>query len=139
LSLLPLGELAIYVETAFASNLDRAVRPSDPVFLGRDQRQTGFSAGFTQEIGEHVALGFRFDYYRPEIDRTDLQSGDLVRSREEFLAYTPVVAVRLRAGEVEGRLIAEYTLQRDPLGRDASGRPADLRNDTFTTRAQVSF
>jgi hypothetical protein len=134
-----IGRLALMLEAAMASNLDRAVRPADPVFLGRDQRQSGFYAAATQELGPHALVGFRFDYYRPEIDRTELQGGQLVRSNEAFATYTALAAARLTLGEMAGRLIAEYAIQRDPLGRDASGRPSDLRNDTFTARAQVSF
>jgi hypothetical protein len=134
-----IGTLSLMLEAALASNLDRAVRPADPVFLGRDQRQSGFYAAATQEIGPNAVVGFRFDYYRPEIDRTELQGGELVRSHEAFTTYTMLAGGRLTLGRVEGRLIAEYAIQRDPLGRDASGRPSDLRNDTFTARAQVSF
>jgi hypothetical protein len=134
-----LGRLTLSLEAALAVNLDRAVRPADPVFLGRDQRAVGLAAAVTQELGPHAVIGFRFDFYRPEIDRTELRGGTLVRSREEFMTYTGLAGTRLKLGTVEGRLIAEYAVQRDPLGRDASGRPADLRNDTLTARAQVSF
>lgn len=137
--LAPLGELSVYAEGALGTNLDRGVRPADPITLGRDQRELGLSLGFTQELGSYVVTGFRFDYYRPEVDNTDLQNGDLVRVPEEFLTYTPLVALRLKLAHIEGRLTAECAFRQDPLGRDASGRPTDLENTTFTTRAQVMF
>lgn len=135
----PLGMLSVYAEAALGNNLDRGVRPADPVALGRDQREIGLSLGFTQELGKYAIGGFRFDYYRPELDYTELQNGTLVRAREEYFTYAPIVGLRLSLGEIEGRLLAEYAFRQDPLGRDASAKPADLKNNTFTTRAQVSF
>jgi len=135
-----LGELLIFVEGALASNLDRGVRPADPVFLGRDQRAIGAYAGFVQEIGRRFLVGFRFDTYRPELDRTELQGGELVRSEERFDTYTGAVALRFGLADgVPGRALIDYTARRDPLGRDAAGRPADLRNDLLTARLQLEF
>jgi hypothetical protein len=134
-----LGQLGLYVEGALAENLDRGVRPSDPVFLGRDARQVAFYGAVTQELGDHVVIGFRYDYYRPEIDQTDLAGGSQIRQREVFETYTSTLALHGRFAELDGRLIGEYAILEDPLGRDASGRPADLENNQLTIRAQVRF
>jgi hypothetical protein len=37
------------------------------------------------------------------------------------------------------RLAFEYDLNRNALGRDASGAPTNLESDAFTVRAQVTF
>src|SRR6185503_8567582 len=52
-----LGELSIFGELIFANNLDRAMLPADPVSLGRDMRERGFSVGFTQSIFDTAIIG----------------------------------------------------------------------------------
>jgi hypothetical protein len=136
----PLGDLWLFAEGALAENLDRGVRPADPVFLGRDQRALGAYVGIVQEIGRRWLLGVRFDTYRPELDRTELQGGELVRSEEVFSGYTGALALRFGLADgIPGRAVVDYTHKADPLGRDAAGRPTDLRNDVLTTRLQLEF
>lgn len=135
-----LGDLWLVAEGALAENLDRGVRPADPVFLGRDQRAVGAYLGLVQEIGRRWLVGFRFDTYRPELDRTELQGGELVRSEETFSGYSGAVALRFGLADgVPGRAVVDYTRRKDPLGRDAAGRPADLANDVLTARLQLEF
>jgi hypothetical protein len=136
----PLGDLWLFAEGALAENLDRGVRPADPVFLGRDQRALGAYVGLVQELGRRWLIGFRFDTYRPELDRTELQGGELVRAEEVFDGYSAAVAARFGLADgVPGRAVVDYTHRKDPLGRDAGGRPADLRNDVLIARLQLEF
>ncbi len=136
-----LGLLTAFAEGALASNLDRGVRPADPVLLGRDQREVGGSVGLTQELTRWAELGLRVDVYEPSLDASRLEGGVLVRSKEQFLSFSAALAGRLQLeGQPwRGRLTLDYTARRDPLGRDAAGRPADLRNDVLTLRAQVEY
>src|SRR5262249_10086911 len=59
---LPIGELTLFGEAAIANNLDRGLRPADPVLLGRDQRSLAVFGGFTQEIGRYGLIGVRADH-----------------------------------------------------------------------------
>lgn len=133
------GTMRVYAEASLASNLDRGIRPADPVLLGRDQRSLGGYAAIVQQLGDSGAVGVRADYYRPEIDATDLQGGDLVRSRETFTSVSAAGSWGVAAGGARGRVVVDFTHRRDPLGRDAAGRPADLANDELTARLEVVF
>lgn len=134
-----IGRMNVYAEASLASNLDRGLRQADPVLLGRDQRSVGGYLAVTQGIGGRGAFGVRVDHYRPEIDRTDLQGGEIVRSRESFTSVGAAAAFRFRAGETGARLVLDYTHRRDPLGRDETGRPTDLANDELTARLEAVF
>ena len=138
---LPPGELTVFGEAAIANDLDRGIRVADPVLLGRPQRSIAVFGGFTQEITRRGLVGVRVDYYEASLDQSQLQGGTLVRSREPFINYSFAAAYRFDGyqGLGRGRVLFDYTLKRDPLGRDASGRPADLRNDVFTVRLQVEL
>jgi hypothetical protein len=138
---LPPGELMLFGEAAIANNLDRGIRPADPVLLGRDQRSLAAFGGFTQEIGRYGLIGARVDYYASTLDQTLLQGGTLVRAAETFTNYSFAAAVRFAApGHLgRGRLMVDYTFKRDPLGRDAAGKPADLKNDVLTVRMQLEL
>ncbi len=138
---LPFGKLTLFGEGALANNLDRAIRPADPILLGRAQRGLTGSAGFTQELFSHVLLGVRLDGYLPSLDDAQLAAGTLVRAQQPFTYVSFAAAVRFDGpmGLGRGRVLADYTLKRDPLALDASGRPTDLRNDVFTLRLQVEL
>ena len=64
-----------------------------------------------------------------------------MRAQKPFTYVSFAAAVRFDGpmGFGRGRVLADYTLKRDPLGLDASGRPTDLRNDVFTLRLQVEW
>jgi hypothetical protein len=134
------GALHFTAEAAATQNLDRGLRPSSPVLLGRPERGLAAYASLTQEVGRYALVGVRGDFYQPSMDQAGMQGGELVRQREVFTAYSAAAAVRF--GEQEGRrgrLMAEYTHRQDPLGRSAAGAPADLANDSLTLRLQVEF
>lgn len=138
---LPFGDLTLFGEAALAQDLDRGLRPADPVLLGRPQRSVAAFAGFTQDILGRLLVGFRADHYLAELDQARYEGGTLVRAREPFTHFSFALAYcfgsSLPVGK--GRLVADYTLRLDPLGRDQAGRPADLQNDLFTLRLQLEL
>lgn len=130
----------VYGEFARASNLDRALVLADPLGpLGRDMREWGFYLAAVQNIGKHVKLGFRYDYYNPDMDSTDRQSAVMVLSSQSISTYSTALALVEKSNTLSGRLIAEYDVVRDHQGRNTTGLPADLKNNVFTLRAEVAF
>ena len=135
-----LGELRVDAELALGENLDRFVAPADPVFLGRDQRGLGFYASISQYFTEHAQVGFRYDQYEPNIDDLELFEGRSVLTRRKFKTYTAGVSGRLRLSTyANARIHVEYAYQQNSLGRDASGRPAQLDNGAARVRFEVVF
>ena len=135
-----LGELFVFGEVALGVNVDRAVAPADPVLLGRDQRSIGFLVGATQQLGEWVTAGVRFEQYDPNLDALEQFGGDVVVTRRRFRTWTAGVAVQHTVSDVARlRLLGEVELQDNSLGRDARGRPAPLANDAFRARLEVRF
>jgi hypothetical protein len=130
----------IYAEFARASNLDRGILPADPLgSLGRDAREWGMYIAAVQNIGSHFRLGFRYDYYDPDMDSSDRQSAVMLLSSQAISTYSTALALVEKSGTLSGRLIAEYDVVRDHQGRDSRGLPADLKNNVFTLRAEVAF
>lgn len=135
-----LGELFVYGEVALAVNLDRAVAPADPVLLGRDQRSLGFYVAAVQEITENATLGVRFEQYEPNADALELFGGMTVVTRRRFRTLTTAVAANLPLGGVSrARILGEYEYQKNSIGRDNQGRPAQLDNDTLRIRMEMRF
>jgi hypothetical protein len=135
-----LGESFIYGEVALAVNLDRAVAPADPILLGRDQRSLGFYVAAVQELTKHATVGFRFEQYEPNRDALELFDGMTVVTRRRFRTATFGVAGNLQTSQVaRARLLAEVELQKNSLGRDNGGRPAQLDNDTLRLRLEIAF
>ena len=130
----------VYAEFARASNLDRGFLPADPLgSLGRDAREWGMYIAAVQDIGSHFKLGFRYDYYDPDMDSTDRQSAVTLLSSQAVSTYSTALALVEKSGTLSGRLIAEYDVVKDHQGRDSRGLPADLKNNVFTLRAEVAF
>lgn len=135
-----LGELMVYGELATAVNLDRAVAPADPVLLGRDQRGFGFYVAAVQQLTGHATAGLRFEQYEPNADALELFDGVTVVTRRRFRTLTAGVSANRRLSEsARARLLLEYDHQRNSLGRDNRGRPAQLDNDTVRVRVEVVF
>lgn len=131
-----LGDSRLYAEVVWANNLDRGVLLADPFgSSGRDLRELGYYAAFTQDVGSHLSLGVRYDYYNPDRDSTKLDRGQPVP--EQFTYKTWALAAALRARS--GRLIFEYDVNRNHLGRDAGGQPANLKDNAFLVRAEMKF
>jgi len=135
-----LGELMFYGEAAIGVNLDRAVAPADPVLLGRDQRSIGFYVAAVQEFAEYFKVGARFEQYEPNVDSLELFDGVTVITRRRFRTLTSGISANTKlSATVRARLLIEYEFQRNSLGRNNQGRPAQLDNNTFRVRAEVVF
>jgi hypothetical protein len=116
------------------------VAVADPVLLGRDQRSLGFYVAAVQELTKHASLGLRFEQYDPNADALELFDGMTVVTRRRFRTLTTGVAGHMHlGGGARGRILAEYEAQRNSLGRDNQGRPAQLDNDTLRIRMELRF
>lgn len=132
------GPSRLLLEGVIANNLDRGLRPADPLLLGRDQRALGAMVGLTQGIGS-LTLGARIDTYRPALDASETRAGGVVRAEERFEALTATVAWQVSPRPLASRLTVEYQRLADRLARDDTGAPTDLANDRITARLQVGF
>ena len=131
-----LGETVLYGEVIWAKNLDRAVMVADPLGpLGRDLREMGYYVAAVQDLGRYLQLGVRYDFYDPDRDATDLQGAILVPSSHSY--HTLALALALRYGP--GRLVFEYDLNRNHLGRSREGVPVSLADNLFALRSEVKF
>lgn len=130
-----IGELQLRGEIVRASNLDRGVFVADPIASTHDLRELGWYVGATQEITRWAQVGVRYDTYDPDADARERQtvtlvSRDLSRSTWSFLAAFRVPY---------GRLVAQYDHRKNADGRDVSGAPTTLADDSFTLRAEARF
>lgn len=131
-----LGELQIYGEVIWATNLDRALLPADPVAAGRELRELGYYLGFTQELSSYVCIGMRYDHYQPDADASAQLGVQRVPVDSGF--STLAVAAAVQHGGI-GRLTLEYDHNRNALGRGASGAPTTLGREAVMLRGQVTF
>ncbi|HEX2570136.1 MAG TPA: hypothetical protein VH877_11305 [Polyangia bacterium] len=131
-----LGRLVLYGELAYAANLDRGIQPANPVTAARTLRELGWYLAATQELGRWAQIGIRYDRYNPDLDANDRQAGVLVPNDASVSTLSLVGAARFRD---VARFIVEYDVNRNHLGRDASGRPTNLRDNALTLRAEVVF
>jgi len=131
-----LGQVTAFGEVVWASNLDRALLPADPVGSGRDLRELGIVAGITQELGGHLVLGARYDWYNADLDAAKALPVRIVPSSAVFSTTAFVVAWRFSSLD---RIAVEFDLNRNPLGRGSAGLPANLPSDTLTVRAQLAY
>ena len=135
-----LGRLLVYGEFALGVNLDRAVAPADPVLLGRDQRSIGFYLAAVQELTKHATVGVRVEQYEPNVDALELFDGITVVTRRRFRTLTAGASGNWTTlGSARAHLLAEYEVQRNSLGRDNRGLPAQLDNNTLRLRMEVAF
>jgi hypothetical protein len=130
-----LGSTIFYGEIYWAKNLDRGILPADPVSFGRDYREFGAYAGVTQDLGAHATVGVRYDFYNPDADSVNRIMGATLPTA---FAYQ-TVAFAAQWGSQWGRLVAEFDLNRNQNGRDATGNPINLAADAFYLRGQVGF
>jgi hypothetical protein len=138
----PFGALMLFGEAATGVNVDRGLRPADPILSGAPQRGVTIHGGFVQELGSLLLVGVRADHYDARIDSTDTQGGQLVRAKRPFTYYSFAAALRLLESDKRrgrARLMAEYALRRDRQARDLSGHPTDLSDDRLTLRLQVEY
>jgi len=129
------GETEVRAEVTRASNLDRGLEIADPVGAGHDVRELGWYMGVTQELTSWGLVGIRYDRYDPDQDAREQQAAQVVpRDR----SYSTVALLALLRYDT-ARLSFEYDVNRNALGREASGAPTNLKSDAFTARAQVQF
>jgi hypothetical protein len=136
LDLLPLGRTHLMGELVWSKNLDRALSPSDPVASGRDLRGLGWHAGLTQELTPSFVLGVRYDRYNPDLDALESRSAQVLPRDQTFSTLAVVAGFVYRP---LFRLLVEYDHNLNPLGRDATGQPTTLLDDSLTVRAEVQF
>lgn len=130
-----LGELGFRTEIVRASNLDRGLFVADPVAASHDLRELGWYVGVSQEITPWAQVGVRYDRYNPDSDATEREPFALVPRDLTVSTWSFMAAARVPFA----RLIAEYGLRKNSSGRDVSGAPTTLGDDSFTLRAEVRF
>ncbi len=133
------GTLTLAAELVAAENLDRGVRPADPIALGHDQRAFGAQFALVQALGRRARIGVRLARYAPSLDDTRLQRGALVRAEERFDELAIAAQLRLAEAPAPVALTLEVTHTEDTLALDAAGAPADLANDQLLVRLQVEL
>jgi hypothetical protein len=131
-----LGELAVYGELVWASNLDRALNVADPVATGRDLRELGWYLGFTQELTRYAMIGLRYDRYDPDADARDRNGAQLV---PRDLSYSTLAVAVAGGYPPYVRFTLEYDHNTNALGRSASGAPTTLGAEVLTLRGQLAF
>lgn len=131
-----LGELTVYGELVWATNLDRALLVADPVSVGRSLRELGWYLGLTQELTRYALVGARYDRYSPDADALHQQGA--ARVPVDTSSSTLAIAI---AGQLApwGRLSLEYDHNTNALGRTTGGAPTTLGADALTLRAQLVF
>jgi hypothetical protein len=130
-----LGDTTAYGEVVWAKNLDRAYLIADPVGSGRDLREMGYYVALVQDVGKHLQLGARYDYYNPDRDSTGLQAAVLVPSDQSYKTFA--LAAALRFGSA--RFVAEYDVNRNHLGRTSTGVPTNMKDNLLAFRSEVKF
>lgn len=145
---LSLGATCLFGEIVRAQNLDRGVEPADPIGAGRDVRQFGYQIGFTQDIGRFVVIGLRYDRYNPDDDANEQRGKNIVPKDSTYSTLAIAAAFRYTPSAWTFgsdhlfsalRVIAEYDLRSNALGRTAGGLPTTLGDDSFAIRGEVSF
>jgi len=129
------GATVFSTELYFASNLDRAILPADPIAFGRSYREHGYYFAITQDLGSHAAAGFRYDFYDPDSDSINQVMGASLPAALSYETWSLTAALKAPSG----RLIAEFDVNRNHNGRDLQGNPTNLRDNAFTIRGEVSF
>ncbi|HEX4459983.1 MAG TPA: hypothetical protein VIA18_18525 [Polyangia bacterium] len=131
-----LGQLEVYGEIVWATNLDRALMPADPIAAGRPLRELGWYVAATQELGRFASVGLRYDRYDPDADARATVGASIVPRDQTFATLAAIAAVEWRP---RARLSLEYDRNTNALGVTASGAPATLGSDVVTIRGQVVF
>lgn len=130
-----LGDLHLRGEVVRGNNLDRGLFISDPVVSTRDLRQLGYYVGASQEITRWALASVRYDRYDPDADAREQEPFAVVPRDSSMSTWSFSAAGRTRVA----RLVAQYDHRTNAFGRDASGRPTTLADDSFTLRAEVRF
>jgi hypothetical protein len=130
-----LGELTLRGELIRAKNLDRGLFAADPVAAARDLRELGYCIGGSQELTRWASIGIRHDLYDPDADAEDQKPFVRVPRDASRGTWTFMATARWN----KARLIAEFDHRTNSLGREPSGAPTRLADDSFTLRAVLGF
>jgi hypothetical protein len=130
-----LGLLELRGELIAGANLDRAIVPADPVVATRDLRETGYYVQALQELGKYAVVGVRYDHYNPDADATDRRADNLIPTDSSFSTLALDAALRFQ----NARLIVEYDVNRNHIGRGANGVTTNLKDNALLVRAEVKF
>jgi len=132
--LTPIGVTTLSAEFVLAANMDRGLYVADPTVTGVDERELGYYVAVTQEVLRYGVVGFRYDYYNPNLDVDDNRSGGLVPYSEAIKTASPLVGLVLPG---RARLLFQYDIIRNALGRTAAGVPTSIADNVATIRLQV--
>ncbi|HET6585342.1 MAG TPA: hypothetical protein VFG69_17910, partial [Nannocystaceae bacterium] len=137
-----IGWSRVFGEITLAQNLDRGLFVADPFAAGTDLRHLQAYAAFLQDVTRWAVLGFRYDLYDFNSDLLTRSRGRFIPADSQIHTLSPLVGAVLPGGVVpgvRGRLVFQYDVVLDALGRDRRGVPTNLKNDQITVRAQVEF
>lgn len=130
-----LGELTLRAELVRGKNLDRGISAADPVAATRDLRELGVSLSGSQELTKWSMIGVRYDSYDPDADASEQLPFSRVPRDNTRATWAFMAMARYK----KARLVLEYDRRTNRLGREPSGQPASLDDDSFTIRAVVGF
>lgn len=145
---LSLGESNLFVEIVRAQNLDRGIKPADPIATGRDMREFGWQIALTQEIGRFFMVGMRYDQYDPDADASEQRGTNIVPKDDTYSTFALAAGFRYtppswtfdkHSAFPALRVIVEYNFRSNALGRTPGGLPTTLGDDSFAMRGEVSF
>lgn len=137
-----LGWSRLSGEITLAQNLDRGLFVADPFAAGTDLRHLQAYGAFLQDATRWAVFGLRYDLYDYDSDLLVSSRGRAVPADASIHTISPLVGAVLPADVVagiRGRLMLQYDVVLDALGRDRRGVPANVKNDQITVRAQVEF
>jgi hypothetical protein len=122
-------------ELVRAKNLARGTFAADPIAASRDLRELGWYVGATQELTRWAMIGVRYDLFDPDADSQERRPFAIVPKDSSLATWSFLAMARWK----KARLVAEYDRRTNHLGRDASGAPTNLADDSLTFRAVVGF
>ena len=132
-----IGRSMLYGEIVVAQNLDRGLFISDPNAVGGTvTRQLNYYVAFIQEVTPYGLVGFRTDYYDPNADFFDQRGGQQIPTSQSIRNYSPIAGLVLPD---RAKLLFQWDIQSNLLGRDTRGVPARYPNNVMTLRLQVNL
>jgi hypothetical protein len=131
-----LGRSKLYGEGFVAQNYDRGLVPADPVTTGVDVREAGAYGAFLQDVTRYGIAGFRAGVYNPNADLAETRRGKLLPFSQTVVTLSPLAGLVLPG---TAKLLFQYDIILDKLGRDSRGVPADAKNNVATVRLQVEL
>ena len=133
----PIGKSMLYGEIVIAENLDRGLFIADPIATGSQNiRELNYYIAFIQEVTPYGLVGFRTDYYNPNADFLDQRAGQLIPTSQAIRDYSPLVGLVLPD---QAKLLLEWDIQSNLMGRDSRGVPARYPDNIWTLRLQVNL